>query len=339
MRDLIVALTPDWLGFRNTFLRSKGTKRVAPLAGIAFTVFFTVFMAAGTARVATFARETFGDFPDLLGLIEMNVLSAVSLAAFVLLLMTGIRGIYSSYYESGDMTFLLSTPLKVEAVFFSKLLKSILSNVLLLVPFSGSVWIGYGIAQGASAWFYLMVAVSLLLVAAMFTALSSVLVMVIMRFVPGQKLKQMVLIGSLIVSLIFVFGTQYLSSLNMSSDPQQTRAFLESAGKWRLDTTGYLPHIWLTKTMLTFSGSHTFGIGESLVPLTIVGLVSLLVAAAVARHTFLTGWSSSQESEGRRRRVRPAAAADREVAAARVARDDELRAAPRAEQPAHDAHD
>ena len=171
MRDLIVALTPDWLGFRNTFLRSKGTKRVAPRRNRLHCVLHGVH-GFGNREGGHLCQRTFGDFPDLLGLIEINVLSAVSLAAFVLLLMTGIRGIYSSYYESGDMAFLLSTPLKVEAVFFSKLLKSILSNVLLLVPFSGSVWIGYGIAQGASAWFYLMVAVSLLLVAAMFTALS-----------------------------------------------------------------------------------------------------------------------------------------------------------------------
>lgn len=306
MRDLLVALTPDWLGFKNTFLRGGGERRISSLVGIAFIVLFTVFIAAGTARVTPFARGMFADYPGLLGLIEINVLSAVSLAAFVLLLMTGIRGIYSSYYESGDMAFLLSTPLRVEAVFFSKLLKSIMSNLLLLLPFSGAVWIGYGIAQGASLLFYVVTVVSLLLVAAIFTALSSVLVMMIMRFVPGQKLKQMMLVGSLAVSLVFVFGTQYLNStLNMSDDPEQTRAFLESVGRWKLDTTGYLPHIWLTKTMLRFAGTHAFGFGESLLPLAVVGLVSVFAAAALARHTFLTGWSSSQESGGRRRSIEP----------------------------------
>ena len=197
--------------------------------------------------------------------------------------MTGIRGIYSSYYESGDMAFLLSTPLRVEAVFFSKLLKSIMSNLLLLLPFSGAVWIGYGIAQGLSP-VLRGHGFSLLLVAAIFTALSSVLVMMIMRFVPGQKLKQMMLVGSLAVSLVFVFGTQYLNStLNMSDDPEQTRAFLESAGRWKLDTTGYLPHIWLTKTMLRFAGTHAFGFGESLL-LAVVGWCCVAAAAlAVTR--------------------------------------------------------
>ena len=109
-------------------------------------------------------------------MIELNLLSSVSLAGFVMLLMTGIREIYASFYESKDLSYLLSTPLRVEAVFSARLIKSILTGFVLLMPFIGAVWIGYGAAYRLGVLYYPVALISLLLVSAMFTALSSLLV-------------------------------------------------------------------------------------------------------------------------------------------------------------------
>lgn len=309
MTDLLIALRPSWLGFRRAFLTGPVKKRAGAILQVAGFVLIAAVISKGARELTAFASGSFAAFPDLLRMIEMNVLSAVSLAAFVLLLTTGIRGIYSSFYESGDLAYLLSTPLRVEAVFGAKLLQSVMTNFVMLVPFSGAVWVGYGAWHRSGPLFYVGTVLALLLVSAMFTALSSVLVMVIMRFVPGPKMKQIILVCSLLISVVLVFGTQYISTtMSTSHDPGQTRDLLESAGSWELANVGYLPHIWMTKALLNLTGRHQFSALEGVLPLAVAGLGSLVLAGLFARYTFLTGWSSSQEAGGGGRRPRRAGA-------------------------------
>lgn len=299
MTDLLIALRPSWLGFRRSFLIGTAYKRGGAVVQLAAFGVIAYLIARGTASLTGFAYESFGAYPDLLSSIEMSMLSAVSLGAFMLLLTTGIRGIYSGFYESGDLAYLLSMPLRVEAVFGAKLLQNVGTNFIMLIPFSGAVWLGFGAWHRSGPLFYIGTAVALLLASTMFTALSSVLVMVVMRFVPGPKLKQIILVASLIISVAFFFGIQYLSStMSTSRNTTQTREFLESTGSWEFARIGYLPHVWMTKALLSLTGRHRFSVLEGIVPLAVVGLGSLVLAGLFARFTFLTGWSSSQESGG-----------------------------------------
>lgn len=300
MRDLLIALRPDWLALKGWVLSGPIKKKFGALVQIGVLIWVASMIGVGTSKAVVFARDAFAGYPDLLSMIELNLLSSVSLAGFVMLLMTGIREIYASFYESKDLSYLLSTPLRVEAVFSARLIKSILTGFVLLMPFIGAVWIGYGAAYRLGVLYYPVALISLLLVSAMFTALSSLLVMLIMRFVPGQRMKQVVLVTSLAVSAVFVFVVQYVSS--RANTPGDTLALLEASGRWRLGKMDYLPHVWMAKTLLVFTGRFEYSLLESLVPLAAVSLISIFTAGVLARYTFLTGWSSSQVFEGRRRR-------------------------------------
>jgi len=305
VRDLLIALRPDWLAFRNSFMAGSAKKKLSAFGQIGVLVVVAWLIAVGAFKATVFAREVFGNYLDLLHLIELNLLSSVSLAGFVFLLMTGVRDIYSSFYESGDLAYLLSTPLRVEAVFFAKLFKSMLSNLLILAMFEGAAFAGYGAAYGAGALYYPAALVSLVFASALFTALSSALVMVIMRFVPGQRMKQLVMVASLSLSAVFLFISQWISARTTS--PSDSIQLLQSAGQWQLGKMNYMPHVWLAKTVIAFAKKYDYGMLESFVPLAAAGIVSVLIAGFLAKHTFLTGWSSSQEVEARRRRRERAA--------------------------------
>lgn len=309
MRDVLVALRPDWLAFKGWFVGGPIKKKFGALVQIGVLVWVASMIGVGTSKAVAFARDAFAGYPDVLSLIELNLLSSVSLAGFVLLLMTGIREIYASFYESRDLSYLLSTPLRVEAVFTARLIKSTLTSFVMLVPFVGAVWIGYGAAYEVGVLYYPITLLSLLLVATMFTAVCSVLVMLIMRFIPGQRMKQVVLVSSLAMSAVFVFVVQYVSS--RASNTGDALALLEASGRWQLGKLSYLPHVWLAKTLLLFTGRFGYSLLESLVPLAAVSLVSIFAAGILARHTFLTGWSSNQAVESRRPRSRLTAGRER----------------------------
>lgn len=296
MGDTLRILKVDLLGLRNSFTRGGLKKKLAGIFGTLSFLAFAWLIGFGGFKAASFFRVAFRDYPGLLHLVELNFLTAGSLAVFMLLFMNGVKVIYDNFYESGDLPFLLATPLPVGAVFASKFLKSVGTNLFYLLPFIGALWAGYGVATGAPWGFYLMIMATLVLATVLFTAVASLLVMVIMRFVPSQKMKQFILVGSLLIGLIFVLASQYFSSILADNKGMEPRIFFESVGRWGLEKTGYLPHIWVAKSILLFIPGFAYNAYESILPLGVLAVALLAAAIALARWSFVTGWSASRES-------------------------------------------
>lgn len=297
MRYMFAIVRVDLLGMWNNLI--KGTRRKVLSAIFVFVFFFIFvgFVGFGGYKLADFIRDIFSDYPALVHLIEFNIFSATCIAAFIMLFLTGIRVVYGNFYESDDLSFLMSTPLPVRSVFGAKFLKSLGTSLVSLLPINGALWVGYGFAVSASPLYYVAVAITLLCVTSLFTALTALVVMIIMRFIPSQRMKQIIMVLSLLVALIAVFVGQYISVVTSGDTQIDPVQLLESTSGWGFEKTSYAPHVWMTKSMLLFVRGYSFGFFESLMPLLV--LTGLLVVAAMifAEWTFLTGWSQSKETD------------------------------------------
>lgn len=303
MGHILTILRVDILEMWNGITRGARRRVLSAFLALIFFFIFMGFVGFGGFKFASFTRDTFADYPVLIRLIEFNILSASSIAAFVMLLLTGIRVIYGNFYESGDLSFLMSTPLPIQSVFGAKFLKSFGTNLLSLLPLNGALWVGYGIAVGASPLFYLVTGVTLLCVTSLFTALTSLIVMIVMRFVPSQKMKQIIMVLSLLVALIGVFVGQYISVV-MSGDVQMDPVqLLESTGGWGLEKVSYVPNVWMTKSILLFVDGYGFSFFESLLPLLVSSMLLVMASMSLAEWTFLTGWSQSRETDAGRKLI------------------------------------
>jgi ABC-2 type transport system permease protein len=298
---ILTILRVDMLGMWNGITRGRKRAVFSTCLGVLFFFGFIGVVGFGGFKFASFTRDTFADYPTLICRIEFNVLSASSIAAFVMLLLTGIRVIYGNFYESGDLSFLMSTPLPIRSVFGAKFLKSLGTNLLSLFPLNGALWVGYGIAVGALPLFYVVVVVTLLCVTSLFTALASLIVMIIMRVIPSQKMKQIIMTLSLLVALIGVFVGQYVS-VAMSGDTRMDPAqLLESTGGWGLEKVSYMPNVWMAKSILLFVDGYSYSFSESLLPLLAASVLLVLMSMSLAEWTFLSGWSQSRETDAGRK--------------------------------------
>ncbi len=282
----------------NSMFRSdkKGIKRLLfGLIGVAAMVYLAWLIGVGVSSLITFVTGLLSDYPELVMMTKVNILSAMALALFFLMFITGFTSIYSSLFESGDMRFLMGTPVGIGAIYSAKFLKAFWTNLVSILPFNLPVWIGFGLASDVGPIYYIMTVVAMILAVLMFTSVVAMVVMMISRYVSSQKMKQLVMVGSLALGVILVIAIQLLSSVMSRSQGIDLENLAASVGGWGLGSQWFLPHVWVVKAPLAMVEGYGFSLLESLVPLVVFSVGAFLISVKVAQKVFLKGWSSSRE--------------------------------------------
>ncbi len=294
MREAALILKYDLLAMRNSLIQGGLKKALPGSIGILVTLMLAFFIGSGGYKMTRLTRTILDSNPEMMYATEFNLIAGASLAIFVLLLLTGFRVIYQNFYESEDLFFLLATPLSTGSIFGVKFLHSFNQNLLMLLPFTGALWVGYGLGVEAPPIYYLLAFLTLLLANAIFTALASLLLLLISGLVSSQKMKQFLTVGSMLFVLVIVLASQYYSSLSMRMRVEPG-SLLEVVAGWNSGATSLLPHIWISKSLLLTIPGFSFSFTESLLPLILLTLVMTLAALALARRSFISGWSFSHD--------------------------------------------
>ena len=293
MRETALILKYDLLAMRNSLIQGGLKKALPGSIGILVTLMLAFFIGSGGYNMTRLTRTISAGNPDLMYATEFNLMAGTSLAIFMLLLLAGFRVIYQNFYESEDLFFLLATPLSTKSIFGVKFLHSFNQNLLLLLPFTGAFWFGYGLGVEAPPVYYFIAFFTLLLANAIFTALASLLLLLISGLISSQKMKQFLTVGSMLLILIMVLGSQYYSSLTMRMRVEPD-SLLEVVAGWNIGSSPF-PHIWVSKSLLLTIHGFAFSFVESLLPLILLTLVMILATLSLARRSFISGWSFSHD--------------------------------------------
>lgn len=298
MKQTMLLLKAEWRMMLNSMFRSdkKGVKRLLfGLIGVAALVYLAWLIGIGVSSLITFVTGLLADYPELVMMTKVNILSAMALALFFLMFITGFTSIYSSLFESGDMKFLMGTPVGIGSIYSAKFLKAFWTNLVSILPFNLPVWIGFGLASDVGPMYYIMTVVAMILAVLMFTSVVAMVVMMISRYISSQKMKQLVMVGSLALGVILVIAVQLLSSVMSRSQGIDLENLAASVGGWGLGSQWFLPHVWVVKAPLAMVEGYGFSLLESLVPLVVFSVGAFLISVKVAQKVFLKGWSSSRE--------------------------------------------
>jgi len=283
------------------------------IVGYAVLLAVAVFMGRGAYNIAVTLSGAFGAYPDVVRTVWVNLMSGLALGVFIMLFMTGVSVVYQTLYDSGDLKFLLSTPTPAGSVVAAKLTVALVRNLAAILPFMYPVWVGYGAGSGSPASFYFMSLLAILLATLLFTAVVAIFVMLVMRNVPTQRMRQIIMIGSLAVAFIFVVVFQVFNAKMARSNGLNVAELAQTAQGWGLGKTWYLPHVWVVKTALLTTSGFGFSFAESLLPLAVASVGAFAGVIGLSTRAFLAGWSAAGEVETgrkrpgvrRRRRTRP----------------------------------
>ncbi len=287
-----------WTIAWNTVARGSRWRRVtyAVVAGALGVICLAVF-GTGWAATAFLRSFTFRDFTleqQAAGLDARpatDVILASSLSGAMLLsAMVGFTVALAALYLARDLDMLLVSPVPRRAVFASKLLGGLLPGYGLVATLTVLPLVGHGIANDYGVSYALALALAIVLLPILPTALGAVAVVLIVRRVPAHRLGEIV--GLLVVAMTMTI-VLLLGSANRLQEALSFQEVLAYLGRVRHP---YSPAEWLTR-FVAAAARHEWPVALRWLA------VNLVVAAAafaplyaVSDRLYQEGWIRMQSA-------------------------------------------
>jgi hypothetical protein len=278
-----------------------GSKKAALLLlQIVAYLAFAGALGYGAFLLFDFVNMTFIGFQGLIDNVTVNILAGTALLAIFMVLVTGLQIIYKTVYESDDIGFLLMQPVPTAAVFASKFLTSYVYLFIIGAVFAIPPWIGWGVANGAGPLFYLYSILGYLLLLLLTHGIVTLLLLAAMRYIQGRKMKQLFIVSSALVGVVFVIASQMFSA--KMGQMQNPSDMLQQISASQLAKTWYFPSTWMVNAVL---GTYPrFGLNGTPYALALLGasVGVALLSLWVSGHWYLSGWAGRNEETGQRKR-------------------------------------
>jgi len=199
-------IAPKFLGLRNGLKRSQGKTKIKILTLTGSGILFWVVLFFLFYRVLLYfsSQEIIGD------ILARHLLAMVFLIFFSLLIFSHIITALSNLYLSQDLELCHSSPARLTDIFLSRSFYTVIDSSWMLFVFGLPVMMAYGFVYHAGFNYYLsLIYVSLPLV--IIAAGSGImLIMVLVRFFPAQRARDVIMFLSLILIVVLYLLFRFL---------------------------------------------------------------------------------------------------------------------------------
>jgi len=285
---LLMRLRITWNGFRHAKLRKKiGTILIwLLLLGLAYFMLSVSRWLLGVIHSPELVRYVGMDLQPLLASIPALTLTSL----FVGTLLTSFGVLLQAMYLSGDMDFLLATPVPVRAIFVAKLMQAVLPNFAIISLFGLPILFGLGISNAYHMLYYPLVILVMIVLAFAAAGLSSLFVMLVVRFLPPRRAAEILgFIGAtfgLLFSQMGNFANSFGKDINISGS--------RLASLLLLANTRWLPLNWAGQGLVALGEGHWLS-GVLLMSATFgFAIVAFGFALVTAEHLYYSGWAGMQ---------------------------------------------
>ncbi|HEX9136262.1 MAG TPA: hypothetical protein VF905_04860, partial [Nitrospirota bacterium] len=198
---MLLLLTPRHLAIKNRL------SRLAPGDGLKTVVLtllgfgFWAFMFVVSFKVLTYFRaiEGLGD------LLALRLLSMILLTFFSILVFSNIVASLSTFYLSGELDILLSSPVKIEDIYRAKFIETIVDSSWMTLIYGLPVFIAYGMVFKASLAYYLGLALTIVPFLIIPAGIGIIVTMLLVNAFPARRAKDiLVLLGLLFFVVMYI---------------------------------------------------------------------------------------------------------------------------------------
>lgn len=256
------------------------------LLGLAYLLLSTSRWLLGFISAPELVKYVGVDLPALLASIPALILTAL----FIGTLLTSFGVLLQALYLSGDMEFLLVTPVPIRAVFIAKLFQAVLPNFALFSLFGLPILFGLGSFSGYHGIYYPLVILAMIVLAFAAAGLASLLVMLVVRVLPPRRAAEILGFMGAMLGLLCSQLTNFANSFGKDINISGTRM----AGLLLLSNTRWLPLNWAGQGLVALGEGHWLS-GGLLVGATFgFAGVAFWFALVTAERWYYSGWSRMQ---------------------------------------------
>jgi len=289
---MFLLLTPRYNAIRNRLTRlapGDGLKTaVLGLLGLGFWA----FLYAVSYKVLVYFRtiEGLGD------LLALRLLAMVLLTFFSILLFSNIVASLSTYYLSGELDILLSSPVKIETIYRAKFVETMVDSSWMTLIYGLPVFIAYGTVFKVSFTYYLGLILALIPFLMIPAALGIIITMLLVNAFPARRAKDIIVLLGLLffVALYILFRILKPEKL---VDPDTFPSLVQYLTALRAPVSPLLPSTWATEVLSPLLRKTAGDAVFYLLMLWSTALAGIVIGDWVCGKIYYTGWSRSQEGK------------------------------------------
>lgn len=295
MKDVITLLKPRFLSFKNKGIFKNDSGRGYKLALFGFIgIFFWGGIFIVSLQVIGYFKEIEG-FGDILA---YKLLSMILLTFFSLLIFSNILTSLSKLYLSRDLSLLNSMPVPSYKIFIARWMESTLDSSWMVIVYTFPVFISYGIVYGAGFIFYGNIVLVILILSVISAGISVILIMIVVNFVPANRIRNIFIFIGLCFFLILFFAFRFLRPERLV-DPEAFSSVLFYLKSLKTPAPPYLPSTWAFDSIkATLSGHIMQGLFHTMLSLSWAG-VMVFSAIIISNAYYFKGLSKTQTAQVR----------------------------------------
>jgi ABC-2 type transport system permease protein len=287
-------ITPRFLGFKNSLRKSKGRGNAKILGLCVGGLVFWVGLFFLFYKVLTYfsSQEMIGD------ILARHLLAMVILVFFSMLIFSHIVTALSNLYLSQDLELFHSSPATFTEIFLSRSFYTLIDSSWMLIVFGLPVIMAYGVVYHANLAYYLSlvyVSLPLMIIAA---SLGILVIMVLVRFFPAQRARDIIFFLSIIVIIVLYLLFRFLRPERLV-DPDSFVSIAQYLGALKAPDSPYLPSHWATDLLWTRLARHSGGQVLNYLLLWSTALALMVIDIWMAGLIYFKGFSRAQEAKSR----------------------------------------
>jgi ABC-2 type transport system permease protein len=300
---MLLLLTPRYHALKNRLTR------LAPGDGVKTAVLallgagFWAFMYGVSFKVLTYFRtiEGLGD------LLALRLLSMVLLTFFSILVFSNIVTSLSTFYLSGELDLLLSSPVRTESIYRAKFIETIMDSSWMTLIYGLPVFIAYGTVFKAPLFYYAGLALTIVPFLIIPAAIGIIVTMLLVNAFPARRAKDvLVLLGLLFFVVLYILFRMLRPEKLV--DPDAFPTLVQYLTAMRGPVSPLLPTSWATEALSPLlKGSRGETVFYQLM-LWSTALAGLVIGEWTCGRIYYKGWSRSQE--GKRAKLSRSRSAD-----------------------------
>jgi ABC-2 type transport system permease protein len=300
---MFLLLNPRYLSARNRLTR------LAPGDGLKTTMLgllglaFWAFMYGISFKVLSYFRtiEGLGD------LLALRLLSMVLLTFFSILVFSNVVASLSTFYLSGELDILLSSPVRIETIYRAKFIETLIDSSWITLIYGLPVFIAYGAAFGASAVYYAGLVLTIVPFLIIPAGIGIIVTMLLVNTFPARRAKDILVLLGLIFFMVLYILFRMLKPEQLV-DPDTFPSIVQYLTAMRSPVSPLLPSSWAADVLSPLLRRTKDDALFFLLMLWSTAFAAIVIGEWICGRIYYGGWSRSQE--GKRAAISRSRAAD-----------------------------
>jgi ABC-2 type transport system permease protein len=289
---MLLLLSPRYHAIKNRLTR------LAPGDGIKTIVLgllglgFWAFLFGVSFKVLTYFRtiEGLGD------LLALRLLSMVLLTFFSILVFSNIVTSLSTFYLSGELAILLSSPVRTENIYRAKFIETLSDSSWMTLIYGLPVFIAYGVVFKTSALYYLGLILTIIPFLIIPACIGIIVTMLLVNAFPARRTKDILVLMAILFFVVLYILFRVLQPEKLV-DPDTFPSLVQYLTAMRAPVSPLLPSSWASEILAPLLRETKGDVLFYLLMLWSTAAAGLVIGEWVCGNIYYAGWSRSQEGK------------------------------------------